>query len=408
MKSLIILKGLVKSTKIGWVKSQGLDKFFLDIDSIRKMYSSPELILPDRGVLGRSFGDTVYKRFLEVFNIRLSKGCLVIIDAETESTNTFELLATIYGYTIFFVVQDTPKDYVENQRKYNIPYYGMKKKSTLEREVEEFKNLKFNDKIKISKVQDVIEYWNKKEKSFIHYVNPDDKILHVSDLHSNYELYKKLPKSKNYKLTVFHGDYIDGPEVGGSRKLMDQALFHPSLGVIWLEGNHELRLRRYLGHIIFKEAGKKDLAEFLKELIPPEFFEKTEPEFSNINPQAAMKYILAMNERLKMFTIIKTPTEQFICSHSGLIYKEQLDPRYVGNLIYCGRDMNRYDKAFSDNNAKLGIWSVHAHCKYNDSWEVRRFKNVINLDPPSENEVVYAEQQNKEWNICLLQRENLE
>lgn len=399
------MKGLVKSTKISWVKSQGLDKFFLDIDVLRKMYSSPELIFPDKGVLGRSFGDTVYRRFLEAFNIRLSKGCLVVLDAETESTNSFELLASIYGYTVFFVIQDTPKDYIENQRRYNIPYYGLKKRTTLEHEVEEFKNFKQScDKLKISKYQDVVEYWNKKKRAYTYYLKDDEKVLHVSDLHSNYELYKKLPKFKPYRLVVFHGDYIDGPEEGGSRKLMDMILFHSSLGIVWLEGNHELRLRRYLGSIIFRDAGKKEIADMLAGLLPADFG-KTAQEFSDLSAQGAMKYLQAMNERLKCFVVINTLTERYVCTHAGVVFEEQLTPMYVGNVIYCGRDMNKYDRVFSETNHSKHIWSVHAHCKYPDSWEVLRYPGVVNLDPPDEYEVVYGERIKKDWSICQIRRE---
>ena len=82
MKTLIVLKGLVKKQKLEWVKKQGLEQFFLDYDEIRRLYSTPELITRKDSVLNFAFSDTVYRRFIEVFCGRLGKGCLVVVDIE--------------------------------------------------------------------------------------------------------------------------------------------------------------------------------------------------------------------------------------------------------------------------------------------------------------------------------------
>ena len=93
-----------------------------------------------------------------------------------------------------------------------------------------------------------------------------------------------------------------------------------------------------------------------------------------------------LNEKLKMFSIING---KYICTHSGIKFREQLDPRFIGNAVYGNRDMGRYDKEFSVAQEKQGIWSIHAHCKYFDQWEPQRYDRVVNLDPPSEDKVVY-------------------
>ena len=74
MKSLVILKGLVKEDKLGWVKEQGLENFFLDVDVIRRLYSTPELIGPNEGILGRSYSTLVHRKFMEILCTRLGKG----------------------------------------------------------------------------------------------------------------------------------------------------------------------------------------------------------------------------------------------------------------------------------------------------------------------------------------------
>jgi hypothetical protein len=67
--------------------------------------------------------------------------------------------------------------------------------------------------------------------------------------------------------------------------------------------------------------------------------------------------------------------------------------------------MGRIDRDFSAAHEKLGMWSIHAHCKYFDQWEPQRYDRVVNLDPPSEVELVYAELIEDEFKkICLLEK----
>lgn len=400
MKSLVILKGLSKYSKKLWVERERLDNYFLDINVFRKMYSSPELIAPNRPILSKSFGDTVYHRFLEAICIRMSRGSLIILDPETESCEVFETLAFIHGYRVFYVVQDIPQDYVKKPRKYSLPYYSLKRKTELERDVNSFKNFNVSGKNIIKKFSDLQDYWIKevhKTQTF-----PDSsKVLLVSDLHSNFSLYKKLPDFSKYSKVIFFGDYIDGPEEGGSRKLTDKVIKSRSQKVAWLEGNHELRLRRYLGYLMLKEFGKRGLADLLYSTLPEDFLKSTAKEYSNLSGQNAQEYLGKLNEKLKMFFIIGG---KYICTHSGLKYREQLDPRYIGSVIYGNREMGRYDKEFSAAHKDLGLWSIHAHCKYFDFWEPLRYDRVANLDPPSENEIVYAEMCDENLNICLLEK----
>ena len=95
MKSLIILKGLAKTKKLKWVEKEGLQNFFLDIDTIKKLYSVPELVTPFKDILSKSFGDTVYSEFRKLLTIRLSKGNLIVIDPEDENLVSLEKLAFI-------------------------------------------------------------------------------------------------------------------------------------------------------------------------------------------------------------------------------------------------------------------------------------------------------------------------
>ena len=400
MRSLIIIKGLSKVYKRSWVEKERLENYFLDINTLRKMYSCPDLLTPNRAVLGKSFGDTVYHRFVEAVVLRMSRGCLIVLDPENEPCEVFETLAFIHGYKVFYVIQTPPNDYLQKPKKYSIPYYPTKRKSELEKEYQAIQNIRTSDKHIISSFREVQDYWiNETRGSQV--FSTSGKILLVSDLHSNISLYRKLPDFSNYDRVIFFGDYIDGPEEGGSRKLTDKIIKSKTKRVIWLEGNHELRLRRYLGYLMLKEFGKRGLADLLYSTLPEDFIKTTLSEYSNLSGNQAKNYIEKLNEKLRMFSIIN---RKYICTHSGLKFKEQLDPRFIGNVIYGNRDMGRYDKEFSMSHEKFGMWSIHAHCKYFDSWEPQRYDRVVNLDPPSENEVVYAELYKDDIKICLIEK----
>ena len=399
MKSLVILKGLDRKAKLKWIEKEGLTNYFLDLDILRRMYSMPDLVCPEKEVLGKSFGSVVRRNYLDILLTRLGKGCLVVVDVCDEITDSLlETLALIFGYTTFYAVWDIPQDYLGKPRKYNPEYYAMPKRSEMEKKVTEFLNLQLGSKNVISSYSDIIEYWKDREPRYK--VDWEDTVLHVSDLHSNHALYKKLPKLKDYKLVVFHGDYIDGPEKGGSKTLMGLAKngMGSKNNVVWLEGNHELRLRKFLGLNLLKG----DALETLREMIPQDFMKTTASEFSDLDYEQSKAYLEAMNKNLKMYAVIEDGRNLYICTHSGLTFPDIIDPRYIGNVIYGNREMARVDKSFTDFTKDTNIYSIHAHCKYND-WNPTRFKKVVNLDPKDETKIVCGERKKGEWNIWEIE-----
>lgn len=398
MKSLIILKGLDINAKHKWVKDENLENYFLDLDTIRQLYSMPDLQYPGKEVLRESFGNLVRKNYLEILITRMGKGCLVVVDSWNEVSNSIlETLALIFGYTVFYVVWNIPQDYLGKPKNYVPPSYQIPKREELEKDVANFLNLQMTDKNVVTSFSDVLRYWKNNEPVYKSNFEKDT-ILHVSDLHSNFSLYKKLPRFKNYKYVVFHGDYIDGPEQGGSRELMRLAKNGMGKNVIWLEGNHELRLRKYLGCNLLKG----DARDVLEKSVPKEFLETTAQEFSALDIEQSRNYLKAMNENLKMYAIIQDQRNTYICTHSGLTLPGILDPRYIGNVIYGNREMIRIDKKFNEFAKNTNLISVHAHCKYN-TWNPFMFKKVVNIDPKDENQIIYTEQKKGEWKLWEIE-----
>lgn len=403
MKSLIILKGLAKTEKHKWIKAEKLDNYYLDIDEFRKLYSAPELVKPGIEALGRSFGTLVHQRFIEALIIRLGKGCLIVVDLDEDPVVSVETLAIIHGYTIFYKVFPVPQDYCNFPKKYNLPWQVCKKKEDLEKDVKNFLNLQLEDKLGINTYSDILNYWSKEET--VLKIDKSDEVTHISDIHSNYSLWKKEIKNVDSKIIIHHGDYIDGPEAGGSKKIITEIIKdNGSKGWYWLEGNHEIRLRRFLGWIVMSSSGSKTAASLLYSLIPEEFLNTTAKEFDRLTPKEALRWLQELNNKLKTHIVICRGNKTFICTHSGIKMIEQLSPKHIGNVVYGNRDIDNYDKQFSYMNKKSGFISVHAHCKYPKGWNINKYENVYNIDPEDENSIVVFNNKRKNSNYKVCQK----
>lgn len=401
MRSLIILKGLAKQKKLGWVRREHLQNFLLDIDDARNLFYRPEY-KGQREYMTKSFDDLVYRVFIKSLCTHLATGCLVVVDMDQESTSVVEELAVIFGYTVFYHVESTPFDYIGKNKKYCNPKYMVPSKETLRRQVDEFQRQAPAWTDRIDSYEDLEIYWRQRNRSIM--LREDDSVLHVSDVHSHWKMLNfDVPSPEDFALTVFVGDYIDGPELGGSRKLIDQVLECEDPSIVFLEGNHELRLRRYLGYIYFRGKGKKIVSEELWEDISPDFIEKTAQEFSNISSSVAWNMILRMNEVLREYIIYERGEHTYICTHCGLRWLEQLSPKYIGNVIYSNKNSDRVDEAFSKLCSEHGVHSFHGHCAYPSGFQFQKYPGVVNFDTEDEYSLNYfINKPNNDFELCVL------
>lgn len=381
MRSLIILRGLVKQSKLSWVKREGLWNFFIDIDCIKRLFYRPDY-KGSREFLTRSYDDVVYRVFMQSLCSHLSTGCLVVVDSENESLTTIEDLAIIFGYHVFYHVESTPNDYVGKNRKYCTHQYLVPTRDTLAKQKLEFENWDSSDKTLISTYQDIIHYWGP-----LCPIKVTGDVLVVGDIHSNYKiLTSQCPEPSDYEMTVFLGDYIDGPEVGGSRKMLEMIFQCTNPSILFLEGNHELRLRKWLGSLLMKNKNKKILEDLLKSDINPEFLETTSKEFIGAD---IIKTLTYLNEKLREFVIYQRGDTTYYLSHAGIRWIDQLSPKFVGNLIYSNKNPNKTDREFSNQYYYDGFVSIHGHCKYPEGLNFSKYNGVYNIDTENDSVVNY-------------------
>ena len=410
MKTLIILKGLVKSDKKNWVTQQGLETFFLDYDYHTSLYSTPELIKSSSGkwdYLVRVKTKPAFASFLSAVNSRMENGCLVVLDIGMEKASTYEQMAMIYGYDVYYKVFPVPQDYLGNPKKYSNPLYRTKRREELEEELRRFMNFQTSEKTLIEDYKDIE---NKFSSGGYVLDIPDDNnedIYVFSDIHGNYDLLQKaLSEIPVLSTKIFLGDYIDGETVpGGSKKMIDYVFNHNDY---FIEGNHERRLRKYLYCVMKKNSPEDTLRKILYNSLPEDWLQTVAIEFQGLSEKEAREYLRKLNWKLHLSIILNYRGRKYILTHGGLRCLEQLTPKYIGNVLYGNRDMDEYDRVFSrDVWKKTGIWSIHAHCKYpGENPQILKYDGVINLDPRIERgidppEIIYINL--KDNQLCIVQ-----
>lgn len=402
MRSLIILRGLSKSDKDSWLRKEKLVNFAIELEALKKLYYKPEY-KGGRDFLVRSMDDIVYRRMIEILLSRMN-GSLVVLDWGMDSTVAIEQLCKIMGYTVFYKIFPIPKDYITDQRKYQDSRYLPKSKEQLEKEVKDFKSQDYSGKNIINSYRDLENYWNR--VNILYKLGSRGSVLHISDVHSHWTVLQDiiLPKIDRCLLTVFLGDYIDGPDPMGSRQTIEYVLRENRDNILFIEGNHEARLRKYLGWKALK-GNKRILSETLFNDIPPDFLEQTAPQFEDLTASDAWRWIDELNNKFLESVVYERFEYKFICSHCGLKWVDQLCPKYIGSLLSTNKHIEKVDEFFSKKFTSKKIWSIHGHCHYVD-YEFNKFPGIFNLDPPDENKVILMEgKPGMKFNIRCLEQD---
>lgn len=374
MKCLIILRGLIEREKRDWVRSEGLDCFYISLNHLRTLFSRPERV-GSRIVLTKSRDDNAYKSFLEVLISRMSSGNLVVVDMCGEPTGMVEDLAVIFGYTVFNKCFQIPFDFEKKYRSYLGCKFMFPTRDHVKKMIERERAQTYGNQIGSAK-----EICTKHTPTV---VDPNSKVLVFGDVHSNYSKVKEVLDQNKPDLTVFLGDYIDGTEEGGSRKMIDYIISAPE-NTIFLSGNHELRLQKWLGVCWMRLKGRKLTASILEETLPSDFMNTTMKEFSDLTGNDYETLLRNLARILKPYYVFQKGDKKFVCSHVGMESLDKINNFFIGDLTYTNDNPDKLDDRFSRLYAGKEVYSVHGHCKYPSGSEFTKYPRTINLD--SEND----------------------
>lgn len=392
--------GLVEKQKSDWVDSEDLRRFYINYNIFKIFYSNPSISKSIQVLkLTRSQEKEAQEAFLRVLSIRMESGCLVVIDKGNIKTGLITTMAKVYGYSVFYKVFPIPQDYIVKPDKYSSSLFEKKKREDLQEEVNKFLNIQLNGCNLIDSYIQVEDYYKTDPSGRTTYLGLtlDSSDVYVfSDIHGNYSLLEKaLNMVGKDSLKIFLGDYIDGEEPGGSRKVIDfiNNISMYDSNYLFLEGDHEIKLMKYLYCISKKNSKSDPLRKIFIESLPEEWLQTTAKEFDDLEERKAGELLNGL--RRKLFSSLKVTYKNCIyyITHAGLYNLNQLSPKFIGSVIYeSSDDMIDIDRSFSKTMHKnYGMWSIHGHCKYRDYQDlpskedgISRFAGVINLDPQTE------------------------
>lgn len=412
MKSMIILRGLNTTGKerLDWIESQELGIYTTGMDEIKRLYSSPEALSERNIKLTRLDDSEILWRFYETLELKLRKGCLVVINDENiklTRINKLSELAKTFGYKVFvksFPIPDKILNDFHSKRANS--FFQVETREEILGKVTDYLNSSANlpsieNITEIDILGDVKKYW-KNQKRYTIEISESTTIINIGDIHGYGDLIKNNSlitdglRDKLDIIYVFHGDYIDrGPK---SRETLDYVLYlkktYPNQ-VYLLEGNHEVHLRRYLSNIKNPKTGNRD---FFK-IVCHEFSATTMKDFDKLSDLERDEYLEKLNKYLQTHLVIKRGEETYFCTHAGFSNYRQLEFDLIGNVIYGNRNMNEYDRKASKILSK-DHYSIHAHCKYtrnpDETYETCKYPKVINLDPEKDGDIMECINEYKE------------
>lgn len=356
MRNLVLLRGAMGSGKSTWVRENGLEQYVLCPDTIRLMYSSPQLQVDsfDKNINPKNDAQ-VWALMFEILEERMKKGEFTIIDATHSRQSDFSRYNSLcenYRYRRYYVdFTDIPIEKCKEQNANRMPTWKRVPEEAIDKCYARFQTQKPPKSwVKIDR-NDFMNFFSNKPFDFNSY-----KKIHIfGDIHGCYEPLKEYlglndnniesinSAIKSDEFYLFTGDYIDrGVQNKETLELLCELCDLPN--TLFLPGNHEEWLRMF----VFDDISSIRSKEFLK---------KTMYEIKDIPHQKLSNFVRKLGQ-MAYFTY---DNKEYFVSHGGVPYMpENLAFVATDQLIHgVGAYTYDIDKLYRDN--YNGVIQVHAH-----------------------------------------------
>lgn len=348
MKTLIILRGCPCSGKSTFVKNQGWENYTIEPDKLRVMFSSFKYDSSGKKSIDNKEDGVVWKTVSNMLETRMKNGAFTVIDATNirrKGLNEYKTLSDKYRYRVYVVdFTDVPA--------------AICKERNLQREaskiVPEYVIDKFSNALTENTVPSSFTVIKPEEIDSVLYTPADysgyKAIHHFGDIHGCYTALKQYIDEqggiKDNELYIFTGDYLDrGCETKQTLLYLMELSKLPN--VIFLEGNHEIHLRRYVNN-------EEDFSDT--------FCKFTKPRLADISTKDIKRFL----NRLGQMAYYTYGEKTVVACHGGVpcipdIYTMSRD------LIYGADEFEKsdaVDEAFFDNTPN-NVYQIHAHRNVN-------------------------------------------
>lgn len=408
MRKLIILRGASGCGKSTFIKNNDLENYTLSTDTIRLMFSSPELGIDYKESIPQFNNKKVWELLYTLLEERMKKGEFTIVDAvhayADESFSIYKKLAEKYRYRLYVLdFTDIPKEEVYERNK-GREIYRQVPESSIDRVFKAFEKERISTAFKVIKPENFNEIINTTPRD----LNGYEKVHIIGDIHGSATALKtyfiKYPISeKDYY--IFCGDYFDrGIENYQTFKFLSKLMLNKNM--TFLIGNHEDKLYKYACDDEFKMD--YDIKNTIEEF-----------EMNHLKKSEIRRFI----KNLSQLALITFKDKTYLIMHGGLPYipNKSLDFYSTNSFVY---GIDKYetdiDKIYNEfmQTANNKIYQVHGHRNFYKN-KFDKYEYSINLEGDIEhggnlriltltnNNYKYTEIKNTVYNPNLIEETNI-
>ena len=408
MRKLIILRGASGCGKSTFIKNNDLENYTLSTDTIRLMFSSPELGIDYKESIPQFNNKKVWELLYTLLEERMKKGEFTIVDAvhayADESFSIYKKLAEKYRYRLYVLdFTDIPKEEVYERNK-GREIYRQVPESSIDRVFKAFEKERISTAFKVIKPENFNEIINTTPRD----LNGYDNVHIIGDIHGSATALKtyftKYPISeKDYY--IFCGDYFDrGTQNYQTFKFLSELMTNKNM--TFLIGNHEDKLYKYACDDEFKMD--YDIKNTIEEF-----------EMNHLKKSEIRRFI----KNLSQLALITFKDKTYLITHGGLPYipNKSLDFYSTNSFVY---GIDKYetdiDKIYNEfmQTANNKIYQVHGHRNFYKN-KFDKYEYSINLEGDIEhggnlriltltnNNYKYTEIKNTVYNPNLIEETNI-
>lgn len=348
MRKLIIMRGLPGSGKSTWIKKNNLDPYTLCPDDIRLMFRSPVMDNNGRYHIDAANDKRVWEFVYERIEERMDRGELIVVDGihiKGKSFNRYLKLAKQYFYEIACVdFTDTPLDVCLSQNAQRKEYKRVPE-DVIKNMHSTLGTFSIPRGVQIlSREGNSTHCWIMDSFKHIN-VSAYKKIHHIGDIQGCMDPLKEYFADgfKDDELYIFTGDLLDRGIQNG--EVLEWAISNMMRdNVIFIMGNHERHLLKYVSDLPFKSQ---------------EFQLNTLPQIAHVDKRGIAELVSKMQD---CFVYIFHGKHIFV-SHGGIGTVPDIDflPYLASKTFWNGTGVygDPIDVIFNDNTK--GYLQIHGH-----------------------------------------------
>lgn len=326
MKILYVLQGVPGSGKSSFIKENHLDPYTINLDTIRKMFSSPdahlnkenhlETVMPtkDNKIVMDTFWGMLLNRFM-------NQQTTILDSVNLNSQNFRELVSFANEYLYTVKIVEIGKNLPYEELLYRNSQRGLYKipEKKLRKFYDWSKQELFNKYIRLTP-EEMLDDLHIKE---IDITDKYEDFQVIGDIHSSASALKDLLENfSNKRLYVFCGDYFDrGIEPVETLRILQSLMKKDN--TVFLYGNHDIHLLNY----IYSKISTKNVFGLTNTLTGKDFKNGTMQAFEKEN--VTIKELKKFCNKLKDVFTFKFHDNHFLVSHAGLTNEQVLlKPRF--------------------------------------------------------------------------------